>query len=449
MRKSLTLMGLVLGVAALAFPAIVTNTNQSAFYLRHFARNASTDIDAVYYNPAGLTKLSDGFHLALHNQTIFQEKTVINDFPTLNAREYVGDVNVPIFPTFFAVYKKGNFAVSFGFGPNAGGGTADFKKGLPSFEIPIAQLPAMISSMAPYYIQTTKYAADIALKGSSVYYGFQVNAAYALSDAFTLGFGIRYISAVNTYEGHLNSIMINPNFPPLGLTGGMIPATAFFTAAGLPAYAAMVADKSVDVKQEGTAWTPIWSLFVTPFENFHFSFRYENGTSLELKNKTTKDDTGMFPNGVKTGNDIPAILALGADYAFSPKFRASLSFNYYLDKDADWDGREQFVDDNSYEVALGLEYQITDMIGLSAGYLLTQYGLSAAYQTDMSHSLSADTIGAGVRIKIGANLDLDLAGFYVSYKDASKSIAYPPFGSFKETYKRTTVGFGIGFGYRI
>ena len=446
MRKSLILTGLVLGVVALAHPAIVTNTNQSAFYLRHLARNASTDIDAVYYNPAGLTKLSDGFHLAFHNQSIFQEKTVVNEFPLLNAREYVGEVTVPVFPSFFAVYKKGKFAVSFGFGPNAGGGTADFKTGLPSFEVPIAQIPALVSSMG---IPTTKYAADIAFKGKSTYLGFQVNASYALSETFALAFGIRYISAVNTYEGHLNSILINPTAPPLGLTGSMIPAVTFFTAVGQPAYALAVKDKAVDVKQEGTAITPVGSLFVTPVEGLHLSLRYESNTALELENKTTKDDTGLFLNGKKTGSDIPAFLALGADYAFSPKFRASLSANMYFDKDADWDGREMTIDNNTYEVALGLEYQLTEAIGLSAGYMTTKYGVSAAYQTDMSHILSADTVGTGVRIKLGAKLDLDLSGFYVKYKDDSKKIAYSPFGSFTETYKRTTIGFGIGLGYRI
>jgi len=446
MRKSLTMMGLVFGLAALAFPAIVTNTNQSAFYLRHLARNASTDIDAVYYNPAGLTKLSDGFHLALHNQSIFQEKKVINEFPALNAREFVGKVNVPVFPTFFAVYKKGSLAFSFGFGPNAGGGSADFTKGLPSFEIPIAQLPALITGMG---IPTSKYAADIALKGSSVYYGFQAGVSYAITESFTMAFGVRYISAVDTYEGHLNSVTINPTYPALGLTGAMIPATNFFTAIGQAGYAAAVKDKAVDVEQTGTAWTPIWSMFFIPVEGLHLSFRYENGTGLELTNKTTKDDTGLFPNGKKSGKDIPAIVALGADYLFSPKFRGSLSLSYYLDQDADWDGREQFVDDNSYELGLGLEYQVTDMIGLSGGYLMTRYGLAAGFQSDMSHTLSADTLGAGLRIKVGAKFDVDLSGFYVMYKDASKTIAYAPFGSYRETYKRTTVGFAVGFGYRI
>lgn len=50
---------------------IVTNTNQSAQYIRTLNRNASTCIDAVYFNPAGLTMLGDGLHFSLSNQSIF------------------------------------------------------------------------------------------------------------------------------------------------------------------------------------------------------------------------------------------------------------------------------------------------------------------------------------------------------------------------------------------
>jgi long-subunit fatty acid transport protein len=49
---------------------IVTNTNQSAMYTRMGNRTATLGIDAVYYNPAGLTKLGNGFHFSINNQTI-------------------------------------------------------------------------------------------------------------------------------------------------------------------------------------------------------------------------------------------------------------------------------------------------------------------------------------------------------------------------------------------
>ena len=109
-----------------------------------------------FSNAAFSTKLSEGFHIALYNQSLFQEKTVINDFPFLNNDTYVGEVKVPIFPTLFAVYKVGDLAISFGFGPNAGGGSADFPDGLPSFEIPISAVPAILAS-PPYSLPITGY----------------------------------------------------------------------------------------------------------------------------------------------------------------------------------------------------------------------------------------------------------------------------------------------------
>ena len=67
MRKSILLALVVLLSVPMAFPSIVTNTNQSIGFYRLLARFASLETDAVYYNPAGLTKLKDGFHLSVVN----------------------------------------------------------------------------------------------------------------------------------------------------------------------------------------------------------------------------------------------------------------------------------------------------------------------------------------------------------------------------------------------
>jgi len=59
---------------------LLTNTNQSVHFLRNPARDASTEMDAVYTNPAGLTFLTDGFHLSLTNQSAFQKRTITSTF---------------------------------------------------------------------------------------------------------------------------------------------------------------------------------------------------------------------------------------------------------------------------------------------------------------------------------------------------------------------------------
>ena len=465
MKKHLIVGLLVLCIVPASFATLVTNMNQSAMYLRLLSRNASTDIDAVYYNPAGLTALKDGWHIGLNNQTVFQTKTIKNEFPILNNGTYEGKVNVPLFPDAFVAYKKGPLALSFGFGPAAGGGTADFTRGLPSFEWQFATLPGMISGMG---IPTKNYSADIAFKGSSVYLGFQANVSYAFSDMISGAIGARYISATNTYTGHINNVMVNPTLPQIGLTGAMMKASSFFSTLGqyglmnpavAAAYAAQMGDKAVDAKQTATGFTPILSLNFTPMAGLNVSAKFEFLTKLEFTNATTKDDTGLFPNGKKERSDIPAFFSLGAEWMVLPELKATASFNYFLDKNANWEGREAFVNSNSFDLAVGLEYTLSDMFLISAGYLHTQFDLASGYQSDMAHDMGADTFGGGFRIKLSPMFDIDLSAMSVGYKTDQKSIPYiikstPPapdvnLGTYLEHYSRTTFAFAAAVNFHL
>ena len=114
MKKKLllSLSGALISVSLMA-GGIMTNTNQSASYVRMLARNASLGIDGVYYNPAWLTKLGNGFHLSLNNQSIFQIKDVKNNYRYLNGApnaKYTGDIKAPVFPGVYAAYKMNKFA---------------------------------------------------------------------------------------------------------------------------------------------------------------------------------------------------------------------------------------------------------------------------------------------------------------------------------------------------
>jgi len=206
---------------------ILTNTNQSAQFVRMLSRNASTDLDAVYFNPAGLTQLQDGFFFGLHNQTIFQNRTINSQFPYLNTTDYKGKVTAPVFPTAFAAYKKDKWVFSAGFGPNGGGGSAKYDTGLPSFEKLISSIPASLSASG---IPTTQYSTKIKFEGTSVFWGIQLNGTYAINDVISVSVGARMINAVNTYSGYLKDVMINPNYPAFkaSYTGGMVSATEFF-----------------------------------------------------------------------------------------------------------------------------------------------------------------------------------------------------------------------------
>jgi long-chain fatty acid transport protein len=214
MRKISSLF-LCLLISAMSFAGgLLTNSNQSTQYIRTLSRNASTGVDATYFNPAGLSKLENGFYLTIDNQSIFQTKTITNDFYLLNSSEFVGKVNVPFFPTGFAVYKMDKLALSFGFGPNAGGGSATFDKGLPSFEIEIAKNIPALSGLSKLGKPVQAYGVDINFEGSSIFWGFQLGATYKINDMFSVFGGVRYLPAKNTYTGYMRNIQYGP-------TGGL------------------------------------------------------------------------------------------------------------------------------------------------------------------------------------------------------------------------------------
>src|SRR5512133_3098944 len=179
MRKLLTFISSSFITGSLIAGGLVTNTNQSATWVRLPARNASVAIDAVYYNPAGLMKLENGFHLSLSNQSIFQNRQVDNtysgpgDVYGLNNHTYKGTVKALAFPSVYAAYKLDKLAFSLGFNPTGGGGGAEFKTALPSFEMGASDLvPALAAQGA------TAYQLDAYFKGSSTFLGFQGGVSY-------------------------------------------------------------------------------------------------------------------------------------------------------------------------------------------------------------------------------------------------------------------------------
>lgn len=222
--------GVYLLMNAAAFAGgILTNSNQSAQFVRMLSRNASTDLDAVYFNPAGLTQMKNGFYFSLQNQSIFQNRTITSS-PKLKYSEYKGEVTAPVFPTAFAVYKLDNWAFSAGFGPNGGGGSAKYNNGLPSFEKQIAQLVPALSGLAALGYPVADYGVDIAFEGTSVFWGIQLGATYKISDMFSVYGGARYLPAVNTYNGTMSNIQLGPQ-------GSLQKAQTYLTAAAAVATA--------------------------------------------------------------------------------------------------------------------------------------------------------------------------------------------------------------------
>ena len=520
MKKLFTAFATVCLIAEMAIAGgIMTNTNQSASYIRMVARDASLDVDAVYFNPAGLTLLDEGFHIGLNNQTIFQTRKIDNSFFTLNNYEYTGKVSAPIFPSVYAVYNTGKLAISAGFMVIGGGGGAEYENGLPSFEIDYSLIPGLLSSQG---ISTDNYDVDIFFEGSSAFFSGQLGLSYKLSDMISVFGGVRYVMANNTYKGYLKDLRINPTHP-FNPGGGLTSAPAFFTslstaaagaatsvdplvqngatsgltldqlvaatiidaataaqlsgglgalydpdmtitevqdaytgvAAQTGGFAVATADKEVDAVQKGTAFTPIIGLNISPSEKLNIGIKYEFLTKLEVENETAKDIdiAPLFPNKEITRQDMPAMLSVGVSYRPIEKLNIATGIHYYWDKNANYGkslANDKIIDKNFIEFAIGLEYNVTPKMIVSGGYLRTQTGVnSQLYHTDLSHSLTTNTIGFGAGYSITPAIKLNLGVMLAMYLEGQSEVTVAPFPSVEELYNRSATVFAIGLDWKI
>lgn len=505
---------------------ILTNTNQSAMYTRMPARDATLGIDAVYYNPAGLTKLDDGFHFSINNQFVGQTRTVTSDYQYLNDPKYLGDVSAPLFPGIYAVYKTGNWAFSAGFNPIGGGGGATYNRGLPSFEMPISDLPPALSSQGQ---NVTAYRMNAYFEGQSVFFGYQANISYAINDMISVALGGRYVTAKETYTGHLKDIEleVDGTWVPAPTVFSNIAATLTGYATGMDAFAAgmqpiidggggdaplpdglakstlqtlglyvegmtvsqsqatfqgasasftqqsaetaakgqLMNDQEVDAEKTGSGFTPIISVNIQPNDMLNFSVKYEHTTKLELTNHTTSDvivgiDPGtgqpitMFPDGATSRLDLPAMLSVGATVSPSEPLLFSAGFRYFFDKGADWGGREDYLESNSWELAIAAEYALTEAFFLSGGWNMTSVSPTDEYQTDMSYTLPTNGFNLGIGWNFMPNIQVNVGGQYVIYQKGDRDFSHDFASSglmvpVNEMLEKSTwvIGAGVNFSF--
>jgi long-chain fatty acid transport protein len=455
MKKNYLILAIAtLSVSSAFAGGLMTNTNQSVHFLRNPALDASTEIDAVYANPAGLTFLSDGFHVSLSNQSAFQTRTITSTFAPFAynggsaTKEYVGETAAPIIPSVQFAYKKDKLALSGSFAVTGGGGKAVFDNGLPSFEASISMLPASVSTMG---VPTTAYSVDGYMEGSQYTFGVQLNGSYLFTEALSGALGVRLNMVNNAYVGHLTDIMINPNHPLINPTAAMMSASAFFTAAGSATYASATADKYLDCTQSGFGVTPIVSLHYR-LDELNLAAKYEFKTVMDITNNTTVDNTGMYADGATTPNDIPAYLSVGAEYSLCDKWKVSGGYHHFFDSDARMaNDKQQYINGGINEYLLGSEYQLNDMFLVSAGAQITRTGVTDAYQSDLSFSLNSYSIGFGGAVNFSPDLRLNLAYFMTNYSDWTKASADYNSTTLAGTdvYSRVSKVFGIGLEYKF
>lgn len=479
MKKLLTFVISLFITGNLLAGGLVTNTNQSAMFTRLQNRNASTSIDAVYYNPAGVTMLGQGFFASVNNQTITQTQKVIstNQFLTGQPKEYIGNVKAPIFPGVYVAYNTGKLSFSAGFNPIGGGGGAEYKTGLPSFEMMVANIPPALTAQ---FIPTTGYNSDIYFKGSSVYFGYQANVGYKINDMLSVALGVRMVSAKNTYNGYIRSIKINPVYPAFGAAydGSMVPASDFFTAGAATLNGLSAASTSTATVLSGVPpATPLTALPANLQAGVALllgaagisTVGMNAGTAAATLNAvaplyTTKANT-MTANAAATQDITVDATQSGTGYTpilsanIKPMENLNIAVRYEFKTDLNLKtkvapnmGAGIFVDgttviaDMPAMLAIGVDYKPIKNLSIAATFN-TYFDKNVDY--DGSDAIEIDQIDKnfleyGLGLEYGVTDKLRISGGW-SHTDTGVNLNYQS----DQSFSTNTNSFGAGFGYRI
>lgn len=357
MRKNVTILAATACMAlagALTAHAggLLTNTNQSAAFLRQMSQDAVIDITSISNNPAGGAFLTNGWHLALTSQTAKQQRNITTQFPLFalntatpgnDTHEFQGKAFAPVVPSFQVSYNADKWSVGATFAITGGGGKCEFDKGLGSFEalyagqlyqqIPTAvnaqvgqlagaTLPGMVQGQVAQALmgmgipetyagmiagttqtnynvnsQMTGYSMDAFMKGRNYMFGFQIGGTYKFSDQFAGFIGLRGVYATNNYNGYVQDVSanyaytINYDYTVPGNAQLGFPGTSGSgSQQGSGTQDLSANGLALNADQTGFGITPIIGLDWRPNDHWNFAAKFEAPTKLVLKNASEMND---------------------------------------------------------------------------------------------------------------------------------------------------------------
>ena len=483
---------------------LLTNTNQNVTFLRNPARDAAIGIDGVYSNPAGVIFLGEGFHLSLNIQNAHQTRTVSSwcDLYKMGLsnnnssfKEFEGEADVPILPSFQAAWNKGNWSFQFGFAITGGGGKCKFEEGLGSFEQVVAGIPykpvgssdamtlmnqlygglgAIDPSLASHQMGN-KYAYDSYMRGRQYYYGFTVGAAYKVSENLSLYGGLRMLYGSANYYGYVKNIQVehiangqsamvaaSQHFAEQALKfseyAGRLEQMGMAEQAGMLQQGATLSTalsqgtQDIELNCDQTGWgvAPIIGVDYKT-SKLNVAAKYEFKTRMRLKNKSANslsaENISMldkFKDGEKVAEDSPALLTIGAQYCILPSLRVMAGWHHYFDVDTKQYTKDMLGDSNEY--LFGAEYDICKKLEVSAGMQRTEYDLKDAVMNDISFNVSSYSVGFGFGYKVNEKVKINAAYFQTFYDDYNKAKdAAGVTNSFTRTNRVIGVGVDLKF----
>lgn len=464
--------------ATLLAGGLNTNTNQNAAYLRQMSQEAIIDITGLYMNPAGVAFLAPGYHFSLNVQSAKQDRDIETTFPLMQynrnnpsaTRLFHGEANAPVIPSFQFSYNWEKWSVNANFAIGGGGGKCEFDSGLGTFEslysaqIYSTVITSLTQGIAPALIaqgmdQATAvaqaktmaqsayqgYSLNSYLKGRQYHFCFTLGTTYKPVEQLGLFLGLRAIYASNNYNGWVEDIHAYYTNPLTQQTVDQV----------------VNQELSLNADQTGLGFAPVLGVDWRINEHWNVAAKYEFKTRLRVENKSEMNEftaataasnatLGQFNDGAKIATDAPSLFTAGVEYKPIEAVRLRAGYHWYGDKNATQYGNKQdLIDNDTWELTAGAEWEINKWVTISGGYVRTQYGLSDAYMNDLSFVTSSNNLGFGARVRLTSICHLDLGFMKTFYEDRDvTSQNYLAEGLTKvDNYSRTNRVFGIGVNF--
>lgn len=437
----------------------------STDFVRMPSRNATRDIDGVYYNPAGLTGLKDGFTLQVNNQFLNTTFNMLGYYENINESpsDYSFYPGSYIFPTIYGAFKRNRFVFSFGVFPAIGGGGGSAIANLPSAEYPVADATVISRGLIglvqdAYGIDDTydqfKYQYDFDSKGLSFSPGFQVGFSFKLNDYVSFSVAGRYLYYVVQQQGGLKNLeFVNedqdvtlrpadyynyvvqsepglsdpfsvslPNPLPdidLPFSG----ADILTLVGGL--FADLLGDQEVNAIQSSSGITPIIGMNINFNDRWNIGLKYEHKTIINLvtKVKDGKDGAGLYADGKEVRSDLPGFFSAGVTFKPNDRWTIAAGHRLFFNKRANLNGREQYIKSLYKEFDMAVEYKVLPRFFISGGGTYRTVRYEDAYYTDVDYFLPGLTFSGGFKSPISRRVTLKfgfLSTFYIArtyYKD--------------------------------
>ena len=452
-----------------------TNSNQNASFERQMSQNGIIDLAGLYANPAGTAFLANGWHLSYSHMSVWQQRNITTTFPlfALNGanstpgektHKFEGTAKAPVVPSVSVSYNHNKWSVNAHIAVTGGGGKCTFPNGLGSFE---SLVGGTIASAVPSF---RGYLMDSKMEGHSYVFGGQFGATYKVIPNLAVFGGVRVVYGTNGYDGYIRNItaiLPNPADPTtnISVTSDQDPR---------------LSDIELDCSQKGWGVTPIVGLDWKASEYLNLGVKFEAPTKMVYKNSSTLSPAAQaasslakFRDGYKVREDLPAILSMGAMATPFEGLRLMTGWNVYFDSGVKKgvtaeDGTEisffkageyrpsesnpdlmiRDIDANTWELNIGVEYDLNKYVTLSGSWQRTVYGISDTGISDLSFNNTNNMFAFGVRVKPIKHLSFDLGFMHTIYHDRSVTTS-TAVGLKNDLYIRKNDVFGIGVNYEF